>query len=88
MLFYGSGAFESGRGPVLGHHAVGDEFEPDEGVDALQRRNADSGRTVELIRYPGVKHWFFEPDRPTFDPDAAAAAWERTTAFLREHLAP
>lgn len=42
---------------------------------------------VEVHRYPGTSHFFFEGDQSTFDEDAAVLAWERMTAFLSETLA-
>ena len=45
-------------------------------------------KDVEFHRYPGTEHWFFEADRPEYDPAAAALAWERTLAFLGDHLTP
>jgi carboxymethylenebutenolidase len=39
---------------------------------------------VTFYRYPGVGHWFFEPDRPdAYDEAAAGLAWERTVEFLK-----
>jgi dienelactone hydrolase len=31
-----------------------------------------------------MSHWFFEEDRPEFDPAAAEQAWTRTLEFLRK----
>ncbi len=42
---------------------------------------------AEVHRYDGAHHGFNCDRRPTFHPSAAAAAWERTLAFLAEQLA-
>jgi len=45
-----------------------------------------AGRDVVLHRYPGTGHWFAEPSRAAHRPEAAELAFERTVAFLTEHL--
>ena len=46
-----------------------------------------AGRPVEFHRYPGVGHWFMEPDREdAYNGDAADLAFGRIVAFLRENL--
>jgi len=89
VIFYASeGAdFTAARAAYLGHFAEDDEWEP---IDEVRQMEADmraAGREVTLYIYPGVAHWFFESDRPEYDRDAAALAWERTRTFLRERLA-
>jgi carboxymethylenebutenolidase len=32
--------------------------------------------------YENTLHWFFEEDRPEYDPEAARRAWTRTLEFL------
>jgi carboxymethylenebutenolidase len=88
VIFYGSGEGDFGRARAafLGHYAEGDEWEPDEQVRQLEEDIRAAGREVAFHRYPGARHWFFEPDRPEHDPAAADLAWERTLAFLHRHL--
>ncbi len=80
--FYG-GEFAPPDGiPYLAQFAEDDEF-----GDADERAKLAAGLGDEAIRvYPGTKHWFFESDRPEYDPDAAELAYARTVEFLRRHL--
>jgi len=90
VTFYGSRSdldFTDARAAYLGHFAERDEWEPDEEVAATQEHLRAAGRPVTFYRYPGTGHWFFEDDRPdAYNSQAAALAWERTLAFLREQL--
>ena len=45
-----------------------------------------AGREVAFHTYPATGHWFAEPSRDAYRADAAALAWERTLAFLAQHL--
>lgn len=86
VLFYGSGGgdFSNSRAAYLGHFGENDEFEPQSNVDELEDSLRSAGRPVTFYRYPGVGHWFFEPDREqAYDPAAASLAWNRTLAFLK-----
>ena len=89
VLFYGAGEgdFARSRAAFLGHFAPGDEWEPDEGVAALEAAIRAAGKEVTFHRYPGAGHWFFEADRPdAYDPAAAELAWGRTITHLHRHL--
>lgn len=90
VAYYGTngGDFSGSHAAYLGHFVPGDEWEADEDVDALAAAIRSAGREFVLHRYPGTRHWFVEPDRPEYDPEAAALAWDRTIAFLRENLGP
>ena len=73
--------------PVLGHFAETDPYETDEGIAEFEATLRSAGRDVVIHRYPGTGHWFAEPSRDAYRPEAADLAFERTVAFLRRHLA-
>jgi carboxymethylenebutenolidase len=85
VLFYGSYAidFSKMQANILGHYASTDEFEPLEGIRAMEADMRTAGLTPTFHVYPDTKHWFFEEDRPEYVSQAAALAWERTLEFLR-----
>jgi carboxymethylenebutenolidase len=84
----GGSVLTSSSVPVLGHFAETDPFETDEGVAAFEETLRSAGRDVVIHRYPGTGHWFAEPSRDAYRPEAADLAFERTVDFLREHLEP
>lgn len=88
VVFYGTddGDYDGARAAYLGHFAEDDDFEPLPFVHALEERIRAAGREVTFHIYPGMRHWFVEPDRPEYDPAAANLAWERTLAFLGKSL--
>jgi carboxymethylenebutenolidase len=89
VLFYGTGPgdYRRSKAAYLGHFAGTDPFEPKANVDWLEQALRQAGRPVTFYRYPGTGHWFFEPDRAdAYDPAAAALAWKRTLAFLKDAL--
>ncbi len=89
-VFYGTGHYDfaRARASYLGHFAENDPYEAAETVDDLGQALAAANRPAELHRYAGVGHWFCEPSQPAaYDATAAALAWQRTWAFLRQsHL--
>lgn len=87
VLFYGTGPgdFSASRAAYLGHFAADDPYEAEEYVNGLEEAIRAAGRPVTFYRYPGTGHWFFESDRmEAYNPEAAALAWERTLAFLKQ----
>jgi carboxymethylenebutenolidase len=72
--------------PVLGHFAESDPYEPETDVQAFKDALHDAGRSAVIHRYPGTGHWFAEPSRDAWRPEAAELAFDRTVTFLREHL--
>lgn len=89
VVYYGSiegPSLAGARAPVLGHFAETDPYEPDASVTAFGHALRSAGRTADLYRYPGTRHWFAEASRPEYDPAAAELAFTRTVAFLRRSL--
>lgn len=75
------------RCPLLGFWGDADEHVALEDVRALERELARAPAPAEIVIVPGAGHAFMNDTRPgAYRPDDAAAAWQRTVAFLREHL--
>ena len=90
VAFYGAGDAEAdysaARAAYLGQYVEHDEWEEDEYVDQLEAKLRADGREATFYRYAGLKHWFMEENRPEYNAEAAALAWQRTLDFLRRHL--
>lgn len=86
VMFYGAGETEYDKinVEVLGHFAENDEWEEEKYIRAMQEGMQAAGWKQEFNVYPNTSHWFFEEDRPEFDPQAAEVAWKRTLEFLRK----
>lgn len=88
VLFYGADGvdFTKVKSKILGHYSDNDEWEPMEGIRAMEQSMKDAGVDATLHIYPKVGHWFVESDRPEYDSAAASLAWERTFEFLKKNL--
>ncbi len=88
VLFYGAYAPDLSQmnAKVLGHFAEVDEWEPLEGIQAVEKEIEAAGLDVTFHIYPEVAHWFVESDRPEYDAAAAQLAWARTFEFLKKNL--
>jgi carboxymethylenebutenolidase len=90
VAFYGAGDAEAdysvARAAYLGQYVEGDEWEEDEYIDQLEAKLRADGREATFYRYSGLKHWFMEENRPEYNAEAAALAWQRTLDFLRRHV--
>lgn len=85
VSFYGTQTidFAGARSAYQLHFADHDELvDPDEAA-FMEATIGLTGLEVESHSYPGTSHWFFEPERPNYDPDAAEQAWDRMVRFLR-----
>lgn len=85
VLFYGSYNgldFTKMKAAILGHFAGNDEWEPQEEIKAMESDMHKAGLKLTFHTYPNTLHWFFEDDRPEYDPQAARQAWTRTLEFL------
>ncbi len=72
---------------VLIHAAELDGMFPPDAARALETELVGLGKDASLHIYPGVDHAFFNEDRSDVHDQASAdLLWERTVAFLREHL--
>jgi|ERR1700752_883362 len=73
--------------PVLGVFGEKDASVPPDVAHDLERRVKDLGKQIEVKIYAGADHAFFNDTRPeVYKPEAATDAWQRTIAFLRQHL--
>ncbi len=88
VMFYGASDVDASRldSLILGHFSDVDEWEPYDGIKALEKKLLAAGVNVEFFTYPGKAHWFVEEDRPEYDAAAARLAWNRTFAFLHQNF--
>ena len=85
VLFYGVNAvdFAKIKAEIAGHFSDVDEWEPLDGIQAMESDMRAAGLNPAFHIYPNESHWFFEIDRPEYDSQAAELAWRRTLDFLR-----
>jgi carboxymethylenebutenolidase len=75
------------RCPYLGLFGADDAIIPLADVEELRALLEREGKTHAIEVYRGAGHAFFNDTRPdAYRPEVAAAAWERATAFLHQHL--
>jgi carboxymethylenebutenolidase len=88
VMPHGKPDFTKIDAPVLGHFGTADDFIPVETAEALLSDLREAGVKAEFVFYEGAGHAFFNDTNRlgTYDPDAAARAWARSTEFLAENL--
>lgn len=73
--------------PVLGLFGEHDTSVPPATVQELVAQIQQAGGSIESHIYPDAGHAFFNDSRPeACNPVAAEDAWNRTLAFLKQHL--
>lgn len=73
--------------PLLAFFGEEDPYIPMADVERLRTALAGAAHPAEVRTYPGAGHAFMNDTRPeAYRPEAAADAWRRTLAFLRERL--
>ena len=72
--------------PILGLFAAKDPVVPLPSVLAFRDALTELGKPADIQIYPDAQHGFANPSGMAYDPEAAADAWQRTTAFLARHL--
>ena len=72
--------------PILGIFGAQDDSIPVEQVRQFEQALDSLGKNVEIHVYD-AGHAFANPSGDRYVPEAAAAAWEETTAFLEQYLA-
>ncbi len=72
--------------PVLGHFATRDRWIDEDMVAEFQEQMKAAGKTLQEYWY-SADHAFANPTGARYDAPDAAKAWQRTLAFLKEHLA-
>ena len=88
VVFYGSQNIDMApaTSPFLGHFAETDELVDKEELTLLEAELRLLDKDVTFHQYPETGHWFFESDLAAYDKTAATLAWDRTVAFLHQHL--
>lgn len=90
VSFYGTQQidFAGSKSAYQIHLAEHDDYITDDEAVFMEATMGLEELAVEVIRYPGTRHGFGDPEGDNFDPDSFELAWERTVSFLEGQLAP
>jgi carboxymethylenebutenolidase len=83
----GKVAAEEPSCPVMIHFGGADDHIGKDQIDAVRNAHGKHEGEVEIFVYDGVGHAFANPDRPSWNADAAKLARERSLKFLNTHIA-
>jgi carboxymethylenebutenolidase len=73
------------KGPVLGHFATRDAFINQPMVDGFEAAMKTAGKPLTVYWYE-ADHAFANPSGARYDAEDAQTSWQRTLAFLEQHL--
>ena len=72
--------------PIQGHFGALDSSPSPETVQAFETALQDLGKDPEIYLYEDANHAFANPSGTRYNAEAATLAWQRTVAFLKQHL--
>jgi carboxymethylenebutenolidase len=74
------------KSPWLGLYGDRDQSIATKDVERLRQALAEAPVQTEIVRYEDAEHGFNCNDRPSYHPEAANDAWQRTLAWFDRHL--
>ncbi len=83
----GKVATEDPACPVMIHFGGADDHIGRDQIDAVRNAHGKHPGEVQIFVYDGVGHAFANPDRPSWNGDAAKLARQRSLEFLKTHIA-
>ena len=72
--------------PIQGHFGSLDTNPSPDTVQAFETALNDLGKDTEIYMYEGANHAFANPSGTRYNAEAADLSWQRTVAFLKQHL--
>ena len=73
--------------PLLGLFGADDSYPSPDQVAELDKVLTEAGKAHEFHSYEGAGHAFFNVDRPSYRPEAAADGWQKIWDFYGRYLA-
>lgn len=91
VIYYGHvgsdpGQLKALKAPVLGLFGGADDGIPVDSVRAFETTLKQLNKDAQIHVYEGAAHAFANPSGGNYKPDAAADAWQKSLAFLAQHL--
>jgi carboxymethylenebutenolidase len=74
------------KGTLYGFFGDLDQSIPQTQVDEIEAALTQAGVNHQIWRYPGADHGFFCDQRASYQPEAAADAWQRVLKLFQEQL--